>query len=113
MVDAPRAEVDRERDRPALGELVAVQAEREPGRRARLEVAARLRRVERAALEEDVGRVGELRRLGEHVGEDEVEVRVGIARAPAAPRARRATSASRRRREPRCSDASSVSRSSP
>ena len=79
VVDRPCAELDRERDRALLGELVAVQAQREPGVAARLEVAARLRRVERAALEEDVGGLGDLRRLGQHLGEREVEVRVGVA----------------------------------
>ena len=35
--------------------------------------------VERAALEEDVGGLGDLRRLGQHLREREVEVRVGVA----------------------------------
>ena len=50
-----------------------------PGVAARLEVPARLGRVEGAALEEHVGRLGELGRLGQHLGEREVEVRVGVA----------------------------------
>ena len=79
VVDRPRAELDRERDRTLLGELVAVEPQREAGVAARLEVAARLGRVERAALEEDVGGLGERRRLGKHLGEGEVEVRVGVA----------------------------------
>ena len=77
MVDRPRAELDGERDRPRLRELVAVQPEREPRVPARRQVAARLLRVERASLEEDVGADGDLRRLGEHLREQEVDVRVG------------------------------------
>ena len=67
MVDRARAELDRERDRARLGELVAVEAEREPGSAARLQVAAGLRRVEGAALEEDVRGLGEPRSLGQHL----------------------------------------------
>ena len=63
---------------PLSRELVAVEAQREPGVAARLEVAARLRRVERAALEEDVRRLGEPRRFRQHLGEREVEVGVGV-----------------------------------
>ena len=112
MVDRARAELDRERDRALLGELVAVQAQREAGVAARLEVAARLRGVERAALEEDVRRLGELRRLRQHLGEREVEVRVGVVElgrhgVRAEPRRDAARAAIAR------SDASSVSRSSP
>ena len=79
MVDRSRAELDRERDRPLLGELVAVQAEREPGVTARLEVAARLRSVEGAALEEHVGRLGDLRSLREYLGESEVQIGIRVA----------------------------------
>ena len=78
VVDRARAELDRERDRPLLGELVAVEAQREAGVPARFEVPARLRGVERAALEEDVRRLGEPCRLGQHLGEREVEVRVAV-----------------------------------
>ena len=78
VVDGARAELDRERDRAGLRELVAVEAQREAGVAARLEVAARLRRVEGAALEEDVGRFRDLGSFGQHLGEREVEVRVGV-----------------------------------
>ena len=78
MVDGACPELDRERDGALLAELVAVEAKREPGVSARLEVAARLRRVERAALEEDVRRLRDPRRLGQDLGEREVEVGVGV-----------------------------------
>ena len=78
VVDRPRAELDREPDRARLRELVAVQAQREPRVAARLEVAPGLADVERAALEEDVGGLGERRRLGQHLGEQEVEVGVAV-----------------------------------
>ena len=60
-------------------------------------------RVERPALQEDVGRDGETRRLGKHVGEDVVEVRVRIAMLRrdgvcAEPRRRAAGSANRLQR---------------
>ena len=77
MVDRPRAELDGEGDRARLGELVAVQPQREPCVAAGSQVAAGLLGVEGAALEEDVGGLGELRRLREHLPEEEVEVRVG------------------------------------
>ncbi|MFN7143608.1 MAG: efflux RND transporter permease subunit, partial [Myxococcota bacterium] len=57
------AELDGERDRTRLGELVAVQPEREPRVPARLEVAAGLRGVERSALQEHVGRLRQPGRL--------------------------------------------------
>ncbi len=69
VVDASRAELDGERDRAALRELVAVQAQREPRVAARGQVAACLRGVERATLEEDVRRVRKLRRLRQHLGQ--------------------------------------------
>ena len=78
MVDRARTELDRERDRARLGELVAVQSQRKARRAAGLEVAARLVGVERAPLEEDVGRLGERGRLGQDLGEQEVEVGVGV-----------------------------------
>ena len=77
MVDRTRAELDRKRDRTRLRELVAVEPQRQAVRVARLEIAASLRRVERAPLEEDIGRLGELRRIREHVGQKEVEIGVG------------------------------------
>ena len=79
MVDRPCAELDRERDRAGLGELVAVQAQDETGGAAGLEVAPRLGGVEGAALEEDVGRLGQERGLGQHLREHEVEVGVAVA----------------------------------
>src|SRR5206468_2342039 len=79
VVDGACAELDRERDRTLLRELVAVEAQCEPGVLARPQVAPGLRRVERAALEEDVGGVGELRGVGQYLGQREVEIRVGVA----------------------------------
>ena len=78
----------------------------------RLEVAPRLRGVERAALEEDVGGVGDGRRLRQHLGEREVEVGVGVACSggtACAPSQVGEPPAARTAR----SDASSVSRSRP
>ncbi len=49
-----------------------------PASRHALEVAARLRGVEGAALEEDVGCLGDRRRLGQDLAEREVEVGVGV-----------------------------------
>ena len=42
------------------------------------QVAPRLLGVERAPLEEDVGRLREARGFGKHLREGEVEVRVGV-----------------------------------
>ena len=78
MVDRAGAELDRERNGACLGELVAVEAQREPRVAAGDEIAARLLGVEGAALQEDVGRLGERRRFGQHLGEREVEIRVGV-----------------------------------
>ena len=78
VVDAPGAELDRQLDPARLGELVGVQAQRQPVLGAGLEVPARLRGVERALLQEDVRRLGDPDRLGEHLGEREVEVRVRV-----------------------------------
>ena len=84
-----------------------------PGSAARLEVAARLRRVERAPLEEDVGRLGDLRRLGQHLREREVEVGVRVVELGRdGVRAEPGRHAARVRDRARAS-ASSVSRSSP
>jgi hypothetical protein len=69
VVDAPRAELDRKRNPASLRELVRVDPKREPVLATRLEIAARLRRRERAPFEEDVGRFGKLRRLRQDVGE--------------------------------------------
>ena len=76
MIDAPRAELDGERDRTRFGELIPMQSQGEPGVSARLQVAPRLRRVERTALEEDVRRLGNPHDLRQHLGEGEVEVLV-------------------------------------
>ncbi len=78
MVDRSRAQLDREPDRARLRELVAVQAEREPRGPARFEVAAGLIDIERAPLEEDVGRLRELRRVGQDVGDQEGDVRIAV-----------------------------------
>ncbi len=77
VVDGTRAELDRERDGAGLRELVTVEAQRETCLAASVEVAARLVAVERAALEEDVRRLGDLRGLGKHVFDEELDVRVG------------------------------------
>ncbi len=78
MVDRAGAELDRERDRPLLGELVAVQAKCETRVSARFQVAPRLLRREGAALDEDVRRLGDLSSLGQDLAEGEVEVGVGV-----------------------------------
>ena len=77
VVDGPRAQLDRERDRTRLRELVAVQAQREPRVAAGRQVAACLRRVERPALEEDVRGLRELSRLRQHLVDEELDVRLG------------------------------------
>ena len=79
---------------------------------ARFEIAASLSGVERPALEEDVGGLRELRGVGEHVGKQEVEIRVASANSggvACAPRNVGMPPASRIAR----SDASSVFRSRP
>ena len=78
VVDRARAELDGERDRAPLGELVAVQPQRQAGGFAGLEVAPGLGGVEGAAFEEDVCRVGQRRRLRQHLGDRPVEVRIGV-----------------------------------
>jgi hypothetical protein len=78
VVGAARSELDGELDASRLRELVGVQTQDEPGVAARLQVAACLASVECSALEEDVGRLGDLRRFGQHFGEREVEVGVRI-----------------------------------
>ena len=89
MVDGARLELDREVERADLGELVAVQAQREPVLARGLEVAPRLVDVEGAALAEDVGGLGEppLGDLGEDLVDAELDVGVGVA-CPRAPRGR-------------------------
>ena len=80
VVDRARAELDRQRHRASLGELVGVQAQREARVAAGLEVTPGLRRLEGAFLDEDVRRRGEPRGFREHLGQDEVEIRVGVAK---------------------------------
>ena len=78
VVDRTRAELDRERNRTRLRELVTMEPQLEAVRAARLEIATSLRSVERASLEEDVCGLGELRRLREDVGQDEIEIGVCV-----------------------------------
>src|SRR6476620_4225445 len=78
MVDRACAKLDGEWDRSLLRELVAVQPQREPRVSASLQVPLRPVAVESAPLEEDVGRLRELRRLRKDLREHEVEVRVRI-----------------------------------
>ena len=77
MVDRGGAELDRELHAGARAELVAVDAQAEPGGAARLEHGARLVGVERAVLAEDVDPAGERRAGREHVAGDERDVVVG------------------------------------
>ena len=74
MVDGSRAQLDCELDRAGFGELVAVQAQREPRAGACLEIPARLRGIEGSPFEEDVGRLRDCRRLWQNVGEEEIHV---------------------------------------
>ena len=76
MIHGARAELDRERDRTRLGELVSVQAEGETGVSTRLEVATSNLDPERAALEKDIGGLGQSCSLGQHLVEQEVDVRL-------------------------------------
>ena len=76
MVDRAGAELERQRDGAGLRELIAVEAQGETGVAARRQIPPRLGRVERAPLEEDVGRIGDARRLRQHLAEREVEVLV-------------------------------------
>ena len=78
MVDRARAELDGERDRPHLGELVAVDAQLEPRRTTGDQIPARLLDVERPPLDEHVGGDGDARRLWQHLLDHPVDVRVGI-----------------------------------
>ena len=78
VVDRSGAELDRQRNCTLLRELVAVQAQRQPGFGASGEIAPRLVGVERATLEEDVRGLRDLRRRREHLREGEVEVRVCV-----------------------------------
>ena len=78
MVDAARAELHGQLDPTSLRELVRVQAKREAGFPAGLEVLSRLPDVERPSLDEHIGRLGKPRSFREDLGEHEVEVRVAV-----------------------------------
>ena len=78
VVDRPRAELDRERDRTRFRELVAVQPQLEPVVARGVEVAASLDRVECTTLEEDIRRLGDGRGLGQDVRDQPVDVLVGV-----------------------------------
>ena len=78
VVDRRRAELDGELDARAGAELVAVDAQAEPGGAAGLEHGARLVGVERALLAEDVDPARERRARSEHVAGDERDVVVGV-----------------------------------
>ena len=77
VVDGACAELDGQRDRARLGELVAVEPEREPCL-AREEVPASLCGIERPAFDEDVRRARELCRLGQDLTEHELDVGVRV-----------------------------------
>ncbi len=77
MVDGACSKLDRERDRPGLGELVTVKPQLEPVVAGGFEIPPRLDGVEGAALEEHVGGLGDRRGVGEHVGDQPVDVLVG------------------------------------
>jgi len=90
-----------------------VEPQREAGVAARFEVAPRLRGVERAALEEDVRGGRDLCGVAQHVCEREVEICISVLEL-----GRHRVRAEPGRHKPpaariACSDASSVSRSSP
>src|SRR5918995_2981531 len=74
VVYAAGAELEGQRDRTPLGELVRMQAEREPVLPARLEVASRLRHLERTTLQEDVGGSGQGRCFRQHFLDHELHV---------------------------------------
>ena len=78
MIDRARAELDRERDRPALGELIAVQPQCEPGVAARCEIAPRLAASKAPRSRKTSAASASSRRLRQHLRECEVEVRVGV-----------------------------------
>ena len=78
VVDGSRAELDRQSDRSRLGELIAVESQRQAGRGTRLQVPTCLRSVERSSFEEDVGRFGERRGLWQDIRDQELDVRVCV-----------------------------------
>ena len=67
MIDGARAELDRERDRSELGELIAVQAQREARVSACFEIPPSLVHSKRAALDEYVCSLGNRCRFGQHL----------------------------------------------
>ena len=74
MIDGARAELDRERDRSELGELIAVQAQREARVHTCFEVPPSLVHSKCAALDEHVGSLRDRRRFGQHLRQGEVHV---------------------------------------
>src|SRR5918994_7922854 len=74
VVHAAGAELEGQRDRTPLGELVRVQAEREPVLPARLKLASRLRHLERTTHQKDVGESGQGRCFWQHFMDHELHV---------------------------------------
>src|ERR671910_162206 len=74
VVHAAGAELEGQRDRTPLGELVRVQAEREPVLPARLQVASRLRHLERPTLQKYVGESGQGCCFWQHIMDHELHV---------------------------------------
>src|SRR5919201_3753148 len=79
MVDRAYAELDRQANRAELRESIPVQAQNQPSFGTRGDVTPCLLGVERAALEEDVRRLGQLGCSRQNLAEREVEVVVGSA----------------------------------
>ena len=78
VVDRPRTELDRERYRAHLGQLVPVDAQLEARSPTREQVQAGLLDVERPALDEDIRRNRDPGRLGQHVLDRPVDVLGGV-----------------------------------
>jgi len=78
MIHRAGAELDRQRDRALLGELVAVEAKRKTGGTARGQVAASLVDVERAFLEENIRGRRQPRCFRQDLGERKIEIRIGV-----------------------------------
>ena len=76
VVDGAGAQLDRERDGAALGELVAVEPQGETGVAAGGEITPCLCRIEGTSLEEHVGGIGNFGGRGQHLLEGEVEIGV-------------------------------------
>ena len=77
MVDGAGTELDRERNRSPLGELVPMQAQSEPRGPARLEVASSLVDVEGPFFDKNVCGHREPGRLRQHLRKRKLEVRGG------------------------------------